>query len=603
MRWLSRDGSAEHPTTAQVLVSSKIRRRTASSSGHMVPVYRGGATSPSSECVRPVQALRDGEPVAHDAGRHVHPERRRHPAAAAVEGREPALRDRAGDDPHLVGPPRPARPAGSCGRTGRTRTTARARRARSGPVVAGEQPAGGVGRPLDARCPSARPASPRRTPGSASGRRRRRPRRRGRRGRSSSHTTPSSSARPEPSSHSVLGVTPMPTTTTSASTVVPSARRTRSTRPSPSMPSTPTPSAQVDAVVAVDVAAHRAHLRRRAPRASGTGSASTRVTVEAAPAAGRRHLGADEPGADDHDPAGRRRRGRPGARSAVVERAQHVDAGAAAGRPASVRGAAPVAMTRPSNGSSLAVGQARPRAGEVERRRRACRAASRGRGRRRVPPGSAVCSGSQSPGEHLLGQRRPVVGQVRLVADEGEAAVEALLAAAPRRPGGRPATRRRRRSVAAHGWRRSVSDGFDGAQSSMRDGLLGAAAHRLLDLGAQLLGRASPAARRGSRRHGPRTPPARRPCRPRCSRTGRSRRRHACCLPKIGTGSLLRPRHGSPVAGHHSRSAAAELAGAHRPIHPCRTSRPRRRRRRRRGRPAGRLAVAGTGSARPPGTW
>ena len=67
------------------------------------------------------------------------------------------------------------------------------------------------------------------------------------------------------------------------------------------------------------------------------------------------------------------------------------------------------------------------------------------------------------------------------------------------------------------------------AQASLldRDGLLRAAAGGLLDLGPQLLGRVLLAGRRGSRRRAPRTPRGRRPCRGRCSHTGRSRRRRA----------------------------------------------------------------------------
>ena len=56
-----------------------------------------------------------------------------------------------------------------------------------------------------------------------------------------SQTTPSRSGSPDDSSQLVFGVTPMPTTTTSAATVAPSASRTRSTRPAPSKPATLTP--------------------------------------------------------------------------------------------------------------------------------------------------------------------------------------------------------------------------------------------------------------------------------------------------------------------------------------------------------------------------
>ena len=56
-----------------------------------------------------------------------------------------------------------------------------------------------------------------------------------------SHTMPPSSVSPDDCSHPVAGSTPTPTTTRSASTVLPSESLTRSTRSPPSKPSTPTP--------------------------------------------------------------------------------------------------------------------------------------------------------------------------------------------------------------------------------------------------------------------------------------------------------------------------------------------------------------------------
>ena len=70
---------------------------------------------------------------------------------------------------------------------------------------------------------------------------------------------------PEPSSHSVLGVTPMPTTTTSAGMTVPSVRRTPSTRSVPSSAVDADAEAEVDAVVAVQLGQHHAHLAAERP--------------------------------------------------------------------------------------------------------------------------------------------------------------------------------------------------------------------------------------------------------------------------------------------------------------------------------------------------
>ena len=117
----------------------------------------------------------------------------------------------------------------------------------------------------------------------------------------SSHTTPLSSVRPEPSSHSVAGTTPTPTTTTSASTALPSARRTP-LDPAVALDAGDTHAeAQVDAVVAVQLTAHRPELGP-SPRTSGAGSASSTVTSSPRP----RHVAATSapmnPAPIDHDP-------------------------------------------------------------------------------------------------------------------------------------------------------------------------------------------------------------------------------------------------------------------------------------------------------------
>ena len=164
----------------------------------------------------------------------------------------------------------------------------------------------------------------------------------------SSHTTPLSSARPEPSSQPVAGVTPMPTTTTSASTTEPSAE------PQPLDPVAtlegldPDAEADVDPVVPVQVGAQRAQVGAH-DALHGHGEGLDHGHLVALLATGRRHLGADEAGPDDDDPAGRRRRGRPGwpgSRPACAAR------GPRPGRrlPGRWRGEAPVAMTRPSKG-------------------------------------------------------------------------------------------------------------------------------------------------------------------------------------------------------------------------------------------------------------
>ena len=61
--------------------------------------------------------------------------------------------------------------------------------------------------------------------------------------------------------------------------------------------------AHVHAVVAVHVGDHRAHLRAEPPLERHR-QRLDEADLDAAPTAGRRHLGADEPGADHRHPAG-----------------------------------------------------------------------------------------------------------------------------------------------------------------------------------------------------------------------------------------------------------------------------------------------------------
>ncbi len=196
--------------------------------------------------------------------------------------------------------------------------------------------------------------------------------------------------------------------------------------------------------------------------------------------------------------------------------------------PGKRRGVAPVAMTRPSKptrspppSSTSRAARSRPGGGraelpvEVE--------LGRGVGRERDPLEAPLAS------QDLLGQRRAVVGQVGLVTDQGEATVEALrpqlLGGAEALPSRRRRSRHDRATCAC-----ACSPRSGAAQPSIDDCLLGAAADGFLDLAAQLLGRALPAASRGSRRRAPRRPRVRRPCTGHCSRRGRSPRRRASVL-------------------------------------------------------------------------
>ena len=268
---------------------------------------------------------------------------------APEERDEAALVERAVRRPRPRRRPGRARRTGSSRRTGRTTRTAPARTARR-VGVAGEQAPGRVHALLGRVRPVLEAHRPRRrTAGSASGRRRRPRRRRARRGSVSSHTTPLSSVSPEPSSQSVSGATPTPTT---HDVGIDDARRRRAARARPGRrprtAATVTPVRRSTPWSRCSSPQHRRRAPCPTPRTIGCGSASSTVTFEPAAAARGRDLGADEAGADHDDPRARRRAG-PGApwQSSSVRSTKMPASSGWSGRR---RGAAPVAITRPSNG-------------------------------------------------------------------------------------------------------------------------------------------------------------------------------------------------------------------------------------------------------------
>ena len=216
---------------------------------------------------------------------------------------------------------------------------------------------------------------------------------------------------------------------------MPSSSRTRSTRPSPSMAATPTPSRRSTPWSRCS-SPHTMPSTGPSPRTSGAGSASSTVTLEAAHPTGRRHLGADEPGTDDHDP-------RPGVEPGpeverVVDGAQHEDPVERRACPAACAGVAPVASSAPSNASVSPPSRVRTRGAGVERGRPHAEAQVDlelvvGRAAQRELLGLPLT------GEQLLRERRTVVGQVRLGADEHDPAVVARPGAASRWPAAPPA--------------------------------------------------------------------------------------------------------------------------------------------------------------------
>ena len=184
---------------------------------------------------------------------------------------------------------------------------------------------------------------------------------------------------------------------------------------------------QVDAVIAMDVAAQRAHLLAEHPPERHRQRLDHR-DVEATFPRRRRDLGADE--------ARRRRRPPEGCARIAPKRdaSRRVCAGCRARRAracsGSWRGEEPVAMSRPSNGTALvarrarAIGRARSSAGGADAQLQI-----------EVELGEPVVAGRAAcdlelplAREQLLRQRRPVVGRCGLVADHGDRPVVAVVA-------------------------------------------------------------------------------------------------------------------------------------------------------------------------------
>ena len=129
-----------------------------------------------------------------------------------------------------------------------------------------------------------------------------------------SHTTPLSKANPDPVSHSTFGSTPMPTTTASASSVVPSLSSTRAAglrRRNPECPSQhwrpaqdhPGAGPQLDAVARVHGPTCPAdQLTER--QGQGRGCCFDHGHRASQGLTGRRHLGPDETRTHDHNPGG-----------------------------------------------------------------------------------------------------------------------------------------------------------------------------------------------------------------------------------------------------------------------------------------------------------
>ena len=165
------------------------------------------------------------------------------------------------------------------------------------------------------------------------------------------HTTPLSMVSPEPSSQSVAGTTPIPTTTRSASRRGPVGQVDRPPpcpAPEPVRSLDTHPGTQGHPRGPVQLGTGFAHLVTQHPAEGGGQGLHHRHRGPQAMAGGS-HLGPDEPGPDDHHPGSGaggqpRRNGSPG----------HPRASAGRGRGpcppcrARTRGRAPVAMIRPS---------------------------------------------------------------------------------------------------------------------------------------------------------------------------------------------------------------------------------------------------------------
>ena len=186
--------------------------------------------------------------------------------------------------------------------------------------------------------------------------------------------------------------------------------------------------AQVDAVLQVQALGRPRPSRRRAPSASGTGSRSRTVTSLPSVAGRRTDLHADPAGSDDHQPLAaaaklcrRGRRSRRGGAGCALRAARRPRAAASAARPPSP------------------AGRSRSARSESSSRTTSCAAGSRlTRPRRRAQIHALIgipLGGLEDHGIHALlareialRQRRPLVGRVRLLGDDRDVAVVALLA-------------------------------------------------------------------------------------------------------------------------------------------------------------------------------
>ena len=157
---------------------------------------------------------------------------------------------------------------------------------------------------------------------------------------------PSRRFSPLPANHSVLGATPMPTTTTSLPTTEPSRRRTPVTWPPlPSMPAICTPQRR-STPLRPCTPATAAPIATPRPRTSGEGAPSSTVTAHPRPravAATSRPMKPAPMMVTRAVPSAMRSR-----RSVESARVRSSTMPSSAGWSGNLRGEAPVAMTRPS---------------------------------------------------------------------------------------------------------------------------------------------------------------------------------------------------------------------------------------------------------------
>ena len=348
----------------------------------------------------------DHPPVLHEQPRPAERDRAGQPPAAPEQRDEPPLVERAVDDLDRRRRRRRARRPGSSRRTGRTTRTGSARTARPRRRArAAAPPAATPCSVALVQCSSRIIVSPNAglgqratspaatTPGAASN--------------VASHTTPLSSVRPEPSSQSVLGATPTPTTTTSASTDGAVVEQDPFDALGTFEPRDPDAGAQVDAVVAVQ---RREGVAERGPEPADHRRRQRleHGDLQPASAARRRDLGADEPRADHHH-RWRVRRGRRASRPASSSvRSTWMPARSGVSRQPARRRAGRdhrtvvrehlAVVDRDRARAACRARSPAPRAGGRGRGRRRAGGAARGRRRRSRPARKSFESGGRSYG-------------------------------------------------------------------------------------------------------------------------------------------------------------------------------------------------------------